>query len=225
MGKKPTEPTIQSASWAGMTDQDWRQPDGTMPEGGRSLGTDRRTRIGLGLFGIAGALLMWAESSSPMLGDDRALLTGPDFRWGGWAILALAVLRVASLIRIPARMGRWALHLSPLILLCAFVEWAAYAPTFQTRTRSVDMRTAQVTGVGKGELRLVLDNGATVFARHVGIPGYAPLGQCLTVEFLQGRFGITWIDFYPIDPRPGGRQPRWAHCFGPPRLEPGPQSG
>lgn len=219
--EEPPKQVIHSARWTGVGDQGWPGPDGRISERRWLSGTDPRTRIGLALFGAAGVLLMWAEATSPMSDDDRALLTGPDFRWGGLAVLALAILRIASAVRVPAAMGRWAFRLSPAIFLCAFVEWAAYSPALQSHARSTDLRTAQVMSADKNKLRLVLDNGATVVARHSGIPGYAPPGQCLTVEFIKGRFGISWIDFYPIEPRPGPGQPRWAHCFGQRRLEPG----
>jgi len=188
-------------------------------------GTDRRTKIRLAILGGPGLLVLAAGIWGPHIEGYRAIVAAPDFRWGGFAGLALFAARLWGRFRIAPIVGRVALWLTPIVLFCALVEWTIFLPAVQGEGHTTDLRVAQVMQASDGELSLALDNGADLVAgAHRGAPVFVETGQCLTVQFITGRFGVSWIEFYPIAPRPGPGQPEWAHCFGQRRLEPGAQS-
>ena len=185
-------------------------------DGGLRVGTDARTKRNICLLGAAGFVSVAAQMWAPKFDGLRALTDAPSFtRLGIFALVGFPMLRLAGLVRIPAVLGRIALWLCVPVLIGAAIEWAVFTPQFQGRGTSEGIRTAQVMGVWDGDLRLAFADGTEIDAGAArgGQYGVQP-GQCLTVESLRGRFGVSWIDFYPIEPRPEGHQPGWAHCFG-----------
>lgn len=161
----------------------------------------------------------------PSIQGFRAVVTAPDFRWGGIAMVALFSIRMWGIVRIPAVVGRIALWLTPVILFCALIEWTIFLPVVQGEGHTTDIRVAQVMHSSDGELSLAIDNGTDLEAgAHRGEQFFVATDQCLTIQFVTGRFGVSWVEFYPIAWRPGPGQPEWAHCFGQRRLEPEPQS-